>query len=366
MPASFRDEVVALAAGDRVVAGTAIDGQRHGAGNHCRRVDHVVAGAAVDGQLVGGILMADDDAGGGAEDPDAAIELAAVEGKQPDRVVAGGAVDRHRVGLTVPDAAAERACKVDQHSDSLDVGAGEIVDHDVVGPAEGVDVDPLDAVEVHDDVADVAGESHPPAVGRDVDVLVDVGAVEHECVVAGLALDRVAAVARVPDERVVARTEERHVVPAPPITASLPSPPLTRSSPCAADDRVVAGAAIDGQRHGAGNHCRSIDHVVAGAAVDGQLVGGILMADDDAGGGAEDPDAAIEVAGVEGKQPDRVVAGGAIGRHRVDLTVADAAAERACKVDQHSDSLEIGPGDIVDHDVVGAARGRGRRSARRR
>ena len=76
MPGPAVDEVVALAADDRVVAGTAIDGQRHGAGNHRRSIDRVVAGAAVDDQLVGGILMADDDAGGGAEDPDAAIELA--------------------------------------------------------------------------------------------------------------------------------------------------------------------------------------------------------------------------------------------------------------------------------------------------
>ena len=70
----------------------------------------------------------------------------------------------------------------------------------------------LDAVEVHGDVADVAGEPRPAAVGRDVDVLVDVGAVEHQRVGAGLALDGVAAVARVPDERVVAGAEEGDVV----------------------------------------------------------------------------------------------------------------------------------------------------------
>ena len=53
------------------------------------------------------------------------------------------------------------------------------------------------------------------AVGRDVDVLVDVGAVEQERVVARLSVDRVAAVARVPDERVVAGAEQGHVVAAP-------------------------------------------------------------------------------------------------------------------------------------------------------
>ena len=61
-----------------------------------------------------------------------------------------------------------------------------------------------------------------PAVGRDVDLLVDVGAVEQQRVDARLAVDRVAAVAGVPDERVVAGTEQGHVVAA------------------AADDEVVA------------------------------------------------------------------------------------------------------------------------------
>ena len=73
-----------------------------------------------------------------------------------------------------------------------------------VGAAQGREVDALDTVHVHGDVADVAEEAHPPAIGRDVDVLVDVGAVELKRVEAGLTLDRVAAVARVPDEGVIA------------------------------------------------------------------------------------------------------------------------------------------------------------------
>ena len=102
--------------------------------------------------------------------------------------------------------------------------------------------------------ADVAGEAHPRAVGRDVDFLVDVGAVEHQRVVAGLALDGVAAVARVPDERVVAGAEQRRIVagaaddgssPWLPIRRSLPSPPF-RVRPIAPAgearriDRIVA------------------------------------------------------------------------------------------------------------------------------
>ena len=92
-------------------------------------------------------------------------------------------------------------------STCFDVGAGQVVDRDVVGAAQGVELDLLDAVEIHGDVGDVAGEAHAPAVGRDVDLLVDVGAVEQQRVVAVLALDRVAAVAGVPHERVVAGAE---------------------------------------------------------------------------------------------------------------------------------------------------------------
>ena len=82
----------------------------------------------------------------------------------------------------------------------------------VSAPPRALNVDALDAVEVHGDVGDVAGEPHALAVGRDVDVLVDVGAVEQQRVGAVLALDDVAAVARVPEERVVAGAEQRGVV----------------------------------------------------------------------------------------------------------------------------------------------------------
>ena len=94
-------------------------------------------------------------------------------------------------------------------------------------PPLALTIDGLDVVEVHRDVGDVAEQPGVPAVGRDVDVLVDVGAVEHEGVGARLAVDRVAAVARIPDERVVAGTEQGQVVAAP------------------ADDEVVALAAGD-------------------------------------------------------------------------------------------------------------------------
>ena len=94
---------------------------------------------------------------------------------------------------------------------------------------------------------------HPAAVGRDVDVLVDVGADEQQRVGAVLALDGVAAVARVPRERVVAGAEEgRCRCRGRRSTKSLPSPPSSVSAPWLPSDGVVAGAAVDGQLDDAG------------------------------------------------------------------------------------------------------------------
>ena len=78
--------------------------------------------------------------------------------------------------------------------------------------AQGVEVDDLDVVGVHHDVAEVAGEAQPPAVGRGLEDLGAATAVEQHRVGAVLALDRVAAVARVPLERVVAGAQEGDVV----------------------------------------------------------------------------------------------------------------------------------------------------------
>ena len=109
---------------------------------------------------------------------------------------------------------------------------------------------------------DVAGEAHPAAVRRDVDVLGDVRAVEQQRVGAGLALDGVAAVARVPLERVVAGAEERGVVALVAVDEVVAVAAEQHVGAVAADDRVVAGAAVDGdadQRRevaGRGEACR--------------------------------------------------------------------------------------------------------------
>ena len=84
--------------------------------------------------------------------------LRAVDGDGVRRAVAG-----------VPPSVPPRSTLTCGH-----VGPAQIVDGDGVGAAQRVEVDALDVVEVHGDVADVAGEARAAAVGGDVDVLVDV------------------------------------------------------------------------------------------------------------------------------------------------------------------------------------------------
>ena len=69
------------------------------------------------------------------------------------------------------------------------------------------------------------------AVGRDVDVLGDVGAVEQQRVVAGLALDRVAAVAGIPLKMSLPAPSSATSLPRLPSMKSSPSPPMQLSAP---------------------------------------------------------------------------------------------------------------------------------------
>src|SRR5262245_65499031 len=101
-----------------------------------------------------------------------------------------------------------------------------------------MELDTLDAVEVHGDGGDVAGEQRMAAIGRNADDFADVGAAEVERVEPALAIDHVAAVARVPDEQVIAVAEERHVV------ALAADDGVVAVTP---KDDVVAGAAVERQ-----------------------------------------------------------------------------------------------------------------------
>ena len=88
------------------------------------------------------------------------------------------------------------------------VGAGQVVTVRC-RCRQNVEVDRLDIVEIHHDVAEVAGEQHARAVRGDLEDFASGAAVEQHRVSAVLTFDGVAAVARIPLEGVVAGTEEQ-------------------------------------------------------------------------------------------------------------------------------------------------------------
>ena len=135
--------VVAVAADDLVVAGAAVHRQLDHAGGQRGRVDGVVAAQSVDDELVVGAL--------GAADRHSGRQAGHLEAGPAPAIwtlsALFGAVDDDGVGLAVAGAAAGRAREVEV--DAGDAGAGQVVDGDGVGAAQGVDVDLLDAVDVH-------------------------------------------------------------------------------------------------------------------------------------------------------------------------------------------------------------------------
>ena len=121
------------------------------------------------------------------------------------------------------------------------------MDIDRVRPAESLEGDLLDTIEVHRDGGDVAGEADPVAVRRDVDDLGDVCAVELQRVGAALALDDVRAVPRVPDKGVVPGAKKRRVVAAAAGHEVVAVATQQQVGAVAACDGVVARATIDRQ-----------------------------------------------------------------------------------------------------------------------
>ena len=245
------DEVVAvaaeehvrpLAAEDGVVAGAAVDGQLDHPGGQRRGGDRVVSAEPVDDERVVRALGVRDrqiraasptteDRGAGADHVDDVVA------RWSPLAITTSAAPSPAVPPIVPARSTSTA---------VDVGAGEVVDGERVGAAERVELDRLDVVEVHDDVAEVAGEEHPPAVGRGREDLVAGAAVEQHRVGAVLALDDVAAVARIPLEDVVAGAEEGDVVALLAVDEVVAVAAEQQVDAVAAEDGVVAGAAVDG------------------------------------------------------------------------------------------------------------------------
>ena len=117
-----------------------------------------------------------------------------------DQVVGVRAVGDHLVGWP----------SVPRSTLTSDVGSGEVVDGDHVGAAERVDVDPLDAVRVHRDVGRRRGRTAAGCrwpTGRPCSATL--APLNSIVSLPGCALDRVAAVARIPVERVVASAHRR-------------------------------------------------------------------------------------------------------------------------------------------------------------
>ncbi len=322
-----QQRVRALAAGDGVVAGPAVHGQLDHPRGQSGTAHRVVAAECVHDEPVVGPLGALDRDGGRQTDH----RVTGPAAGDLDDVIAVGAVDGDGVGLAVAGAAAGGDGEVDVHGG--DGGAGQVVDGDGVGAAEGDDVDLLDAVGVHGHGADVAGQPQPAAVGGQVDVLVDAGAVELQGVVAVLALDHVAAVAGVPHEGVVPGAAGQHVAALAAdedVVAGAAGQPVVA---VAAGYRVVAVAAVHGDVDQRRQTVAGREGVVAPVHVDGQVLTGPDV--DGEGGRADAVKADARAVGRDGEGFGRVAA--------VDL---DGVAAVAALV-------EVGPvAGVPDHPVV--------------
>ncbi len=293
------------------------------------RGDAVVAAQGVDDQAVVGALGVGDvhlgrqpddgDRGAGAEDV--------------DDVVAVGAVDDHGVRQGIPCGAADDTGEVRVDLDH--VGTGQVVHRGGVGPAQGVEVDQLDVVEVHDDVADVAGEPDPLTVGRRVEDLVSAAAVEQHRVGVVLALDHVAAVARIPLERVVAGAEQGDVVALLTVDEVVAIAAAQQVDAVAAEDRVAARTAVDGDLDQGREVAGRGESVVAGVGVDHQVLSGA--------------DVDRERCRVEAIEPDA----GAVRRGSEHLGAA--AAVDLGRVGPESALVEVGViARVPDHPVIAA------------
>ncbi len=141
--------------------------------------------------------------------------------------------------------------------------------------AERVQVDLLHAVGVHEDVPGLAEEPQPRPVGRHVEGLGAGGAVEVHRVVAGLALDDVAAVAGVPDEDVVAGAHDADVAAAVAVGRVVPGAAEGDLVARAAEQRVVVAPAREGRALDVGEDAVGLvdaHAVVAAARLDDDLV----------------------------------------------------------------------------------------------
>ena len=193
----------------------------------------------------------------------------------------------------------------------------------------------------------------PPAIGRQVEDFVGSAAVEIKRVDAGLTLDLVAAVARIPDEAIVARAQNGSVVALVAVDDVVAVAAHQQVDAIAAEDGVVADAAVDGELGQDGKVAGRAEKVVAAVHVendllgraevdrerrriepvkpharavggDGELLGAIAAIDL----GGVDAGAALEQVGVVARVPDEAV----VAALAEDLVVGVAAGQRIIAV----------------------------------
>src|SRR6185295_7606731 len=154
-----------------VVAVAAFEDQRGSAGLRDGSGQDVVPAQAIDDELVGRLGVQH---GGRRGQPYHRGRRAAAG--ELHRVVAAGAVDDDLVNGAIAGAAARGPSQVHVHL--LHVSTTQIVNAHDVRAAQRIEVDALDAVQIHGHVGDVAREERALPVRLDIDLFGDVGAVE--------------------------------------------------------------------------------------------------------------------------------------------------------------------------------------------
>src|SRR5262245_12921701 len=309
-----REIVVAGAADQDVVPVSAVGRELNRPDDEAAGVHGVIAILGLDDQsVVGGLGARDVDLRGQAED--------ACPGRvsgHHDHVVVVRAIDDDVVGRAVAGSAARSRFEIEV--DLGHVRAAQVVHGNLVDAAAGREVDALDVIQIHDNAGDVAGKSDARAVGRDIDLLGDGGAVELHGVEAGLSLDDVVVVARVPDEGVVAGTHLGHVVTVPTIDEVVA---------LAASQRIVAQTAVDDQIDRAGRQAGGVDGVDPCLAIHSQLV----LSRDAAGDVDDGLQAVYADAGRAAVDGDLIVRLRATDDDAVGLAVGHAASGRPREVE---------------------------------
>lgn len=125
----------------------------------------------------------------------------------------------------------------------------------------------LDTAEVHRHVADIAKQAGAAAIGRDIDLLANVGTVEQQRIGAVLAFDDVAAIARIPLKRIVSGAKECDVTALIAVNEIVSVAADQGVIAGAAEDRVIAAAAINRERELPCGEPRRVDGVVAAERV---------------------------------------------------------------------------------------------------